>query len=108
MSNQLRVTPEVAERCATACDAFSEELVSIRAHVAGRGQVDGFGTLPSGIALNAKYTELTSGASGSLTAMLHGHIEIATKLAETFRRMGERYVETDEAVAASLRPAEPR
>ncbi|WP_315773457.1 hypothetical protein [Rhodococcoides kroppenstedtii] len=72
------------------------------------GTVSGFGTLPSGIALNQKYTELTSGGSGSLTATLQGHIEVAMKLADTFRRMGEQYVETDEAVAASLRPTEPR
>ncbi|MFW0874253.1 hypothetical protein [Rhodococcoides corynebacterioides] len=72
------------------------------------GTVSGFGTLPSGIALNAKYTELTSGGSGSLTAMLRGHIDIATKLSDTFRRMGEQYVETDDAVAASLHPTEPR
>ncbi|WP_317754025.1 hypothetical protein [Rhodococcoides kroppenstedtii] len=76
--------------------------------MAAQGRISGFGTLPSGMALNAKYTELTSGASGSLTAMLQGHIEVATKLADTFRRMGEQYVATDEAVAASLRPTEPR
>ncbi len=106
MSNQLRVTLEVAECCATACDAFSEELVSIRTLVAGRGQLGGFGTLPSGIALNAKYTELTAGGPGSLTAKLQGHIDVATKLADTFRRMGEQYVETDDAVAASLQQSD--
>ncbi|MBY6366585.1 hypothetical protein [Rhodococcoides corynebacterioides] len=105
MSNQLNVSPEAANRCAATCDAFSEELNAIRAYVAGRGNVSGFGTLPSGVALNAKYTELTSGGPGSLTAMLQGHIEIATKLADTFRRMGEQYVETDEAVAATLHPS---
>lgn len=105
---QLLVTRDAAMQCETALDRFVEDLQTIASDVQRNGRVSGFGTLPSGIALNAKYTELTSGGSGSLTAMLQGHIDVATKLADTFRRMGEQYVETDEAVAASLRPTEPR
>ncbi|MFC7959173.1 hypothetical protein [Rhodococcoides kroppenstedtii] len=104
----MRVSREDALRCALACDRFGAQLEVVLNDVAAQGRISGFGTLPSGIALNAKYTELTSGGSGSLTAMLQGHIDVATKLADTFRRMGEQYVETDEAVAASLRPTEPR
>lgn len=106
--NEIRLSPGAAEQCAQACARFALGVQQAHAEVESRGEISGFGTLPSGIALNAKYTELTSGASGSLTAMLQGHIEVATKLADTFRRMGEQYVETDEAVAASLRPTEPR
>lgn len=108
MTNHVKVSREDAVQCASACERFSAELEGLVRDVAAQGRISGFGTLPSGMALNAKYTELTSGASGSLTAMLQGHIEVATKLAETFRRMGEQYVATDEAVAASLRPTEPR
>ncbi|WP_068153523.1 hypothetical protein [Rhodococcoides corynebacterioides] len=105
---QLIVTWEAAKHCASALGRFAEDLQTIASDVQRNGRVSGFGTLPSGIALNAKYTELTSGGSGSLTAMLQGHIDIATKLADTFRRMGEQYMTTDDAVAASLRPTEPR
>ncbi|MDV7195994.1 hypothetical protein R4172_00285 [Rhodococcus kroppenstedtii] len=108
MTNHVKVSREDAVQCASACERFSAELEGLVRDVAAQGRISGFGTLPSGMALNAKYTELTSGASGSLTAMLQGHIEVATKLADTFRRMGEQYVATDEAVAASLRPTEPR
>ncbi|MBY6363187.1 hypothetical protein [Rhodococcoides corynebacterioides] len=106
MSKPLRVTPESAAACARSCETYSNELRSLHEFVTNRGNLSGFGTLPSGIALNAKYTELTSGETGSLTAMLQGHIDIVTKLADTFRRMGEQYVETDDAVAASLRPSD--
>lgn len=105
---QVRLTPAAAEACARACLNLAESVAQLKSDVLVAGSIEGFGTLPSGIALNAKYTELTSGASGSLTAMLQGHIDVATKLADTFRRMGEQYVATDEAVAASLRPTEPR
>lgn len=108
MTNHVKVSREHAVQCASACERFSAELEGLVRDVAAQGRISGFGTLPSGMALNAKYTELTSGGSGSLTAMLQGHIDVATKLADTFRRMGEQYVETDEAVAASLRPTEPR
>ena len=104
----MSITAEGALACERACADFANSVSHIFTSVHDRGTISGFGTLPSGMALNAKYTELTSGASGSLTAMLQGHIEVAMKLADTFRRMGEQYVETDEAVAASLRPTEPR
>ncbi len=106
MSKHLRVTPESAAACARSCEIYSNELRSLHEFVTNRGNLSGFGTLPSGVALNARFTRLTSGESGSLTSTLQGHIEIATKLADTFRRMGEQYVETDEAVAASLRPSD--
>lgn len=106
MSKHVRVTPESAAACARSCETYSNELRSLHEFVTNRGNLSGFGTLPSGIALNAKYTELTSGASGSLTSTLQAHIDIAAKLADTFRRMGEQYVETDDAAAASLRPAD--
>ncbi|MBY6350873.1 hypothetical protein [Rhodococcoides corynebacterioides] len=104
----LAVTGRDALACERACAEYAYCLTGILASVNDRRTVSGFGTLPSGIALNQKYTELTSGGSGSLTAMLQGHIDIATKLADTFRRMGEQYVTTDDAIAASLRPTEPR
>lgn len=106
MSKHLQVTPESAAACARSCETYSNELRSLHEFVTNRGNLSGFGTLPSGIALNEKYTKLTSGEIGSLTAMLQGHIDVVTKLADTFRRMGEQYAETDDAVATSLRPSD--
>ncbi|MBY6366583.1 hypothetical protein [Rhodococcoides corynebacterioides] len=99
---EVRLTPAAAEACERACLAFAASATQIRSDVLVTGSIGGFGTLPSGIALKQKYTELTSGGSGSLTSTLQGHIDVATKLADTFRRMGDQYVETDEAVAAAL------
>ncbi|MBY6366587.1 hypothetical protein [Rhodococcoides corynebacterioides] len=106
--NEIRLSPGAAEHCARACAKFAHSVRQAHAEVDSRGEISGFGTLPSGIALNQKYTELTSGGSGSLTSTLQGHIDVVTKLADTFRRMGEQYAATDEAVAASLRSTEPR
>ncbi|MGN7133714.1 hypothetical protein ACTHQY_10595 [Rhodococcoides corynebacterioides] len=102
----IEIDPSAADRCARSCERFASELREILAGVSDADYFAGFGTLPSGVALNAKYTELTSGGSGSLTSTLQGHIDVATKLADTFRRMGEQYVETDDAVAASLWPTD--
>ena len=104
--SEVRLTAEAAEKCAAACLEFADAVSQLRGDVELDGTISGFGTLPSGVALNAKYTELTLGGSGSLTAALQGHIDVVTKLADTFRRMGEQYVETDDAAAASLRPSD--
>lgn len=106
MSNSVSLTHDAAERCAAACSKFVAEVLAVRDFVDNNAIIEGFGTLPSGVALNAKYTELTSGGAGSLTSTLQGHIDVVTKLADTFRRMGEQYAETDDAVATSLRPSD--
>ncbi|MBY6350872.1 hypothetical protein [Rhodococcoides corynebacterioides] len=106
MTNHVKVSREDALQCALACDRFGAEVEKLLNGVAAQGRISGFGTLPSGVALNEKYTELTSGGSGSLTSTLQCHIDVATKLADTFRRMGEQYVETDDAVAASLQQSD--
>lgn len=106
MTGGISIDRDSAERCAAACAAFADDVDALRKAVESRGNVTGFGTLPSGVALNAKYTELTSGGAGSLTSTLQGHIDVVTKLADTFRRMGEQYAETDDAVATSLRPSD--
>lgn len=106
MTNHVKVSREDALQCAMACERLGAEIKGLLNDVAAQGRISGFGTLPSGIALNEKYTELTSGGAGSLTSTLQGHIDVVTKLADTFRRMGEQYAETDDAVATSLRPSD--
>lgn len=100
------VDAQAAEDCARACETFASSMRDIVNAVGDVGHYRGFGTLPSGVALAAKYAESTRGGPGSLTFTLDRHAEVAMKLADTFRRMGEQYVETDDAAAASLRPSD--
>ncbi len=103
---RLHVSARAAEDCARVCEEFATSVRDIVNAVGDVNHFRGFGTLPSGLALAAKYSELTRGGPGSLTFTLDQHADVATRLADTFRRMGEQYVETDDAVAASLRSSD--
>lgn len=99
---ELAVTPESAERCALACTDFVRAVSDVLSRVQVEGYATGFGTLPSGIALQKKYSELAVGGPGSLSAMLQAHITVATNLAATFSEIGRNYVATDDAVARTI------
>jgi hypothetical protein len=98
----LALTADSADRCAAACLAFADNVVSIRDSLRSQVHGGGFGTLPSGIALQKKYSELAVGGPGSLSAMLQAHITVATNLAATFTEIGRNYVATDDAVAQRI------
>ncbi|MGB3772107.1 MAG: hypothetical protein WBA00_13270 [Rhodococcus sp. (in: high G+C Gram-positive bacteria)] len=77
-------------------------IPEVLAKFEGAAFAGGFGTLPSGVALEKKYSELAVGGPGSLSAMLQAHITVATNLAATFTDIGKNYQATDEAVAQSV------
>ena len=102
MTDSLAVSAEAAEKCAQACNSFASQIALLRTKVERMGSLGGFGTLPSGIALQKKYSELAVGGPGSLSAMLQAHITVATNLAATFTEIGRNYVATDDAVAQRI------
>ncbi|MGB6180354.1 MAG: hypothetical protein WBF79_03825 [Rhodococcus sp. (in: high G+C Gram-positive bacteria)] len=105
--NDLQISSLAATQCAAACDKFTEELLSVQALVEGHSYGGGFGTLPSGQALEKKYSELAVGGAGSLTSMLQAHITVATNLAATFTEIGKHYQATDDAVAQNVISTDP-
>ncbi|WP_156388352.1 MULTISPECIES: hypothetical protein [unclassified Rhodococcus (in: high G+C Gram-positive bacteria)] len=100
--NHLSLTTDAADHCATACLEFAQAVAAIQRTTAELHRAGGFGTLPSGIALQKKYSELAVGGPGSLSAMLQAHITVATNLAATFTAIGRNYVATDDAVAQRI------
>ncbi|MGB3772110.1 MAG: hypothetical protein WBA00_13285 [Rhodococcus sp. (in: high G+C Gram-positive bacteria)] len=103
----LAISDEAANRCADACREFSNGIADLHKSISLAGHAGGFGTLPSGQALEKKYSELAVGGAGSLTAMLQAHITVATNLAATFTEIGKHYQATDDAVAQNVISTDP-
>lgn len=102
--NELEITTEAAERCARACAEFAEGITAVRSTIQVQDFAQGFGTLPSGLALARKYSELAVGGPGSLSTLLQAHIAIASSLADTFTEMGRNYESTDSEAAQHITP----
>ncbi|WP_027504765.1 hypothetical protein [Rhodococcus sp. UNC23MFCrub1.1] len=102
--DRLQISDEAARRCAAACSAFAEGIIPIRESLQAQRHGGGFGTLPSGLALARKYSELAVGGPGSLSTLLQAHIAIASSLADTFTEMGRNYESTDSEAAQRITP----
>ncbi|MDQ1200588.1 hypothetical protein QE449_001206 [Rhodococcus sp. SORGH_AS303] len=108
MTAELETTPEQAARCASACDDYIDGLTSV-AHLASSMNVrGGFGTLPSGLALERKYSDLTHGPEGSLSSVLAAHITAVTNLREAFLEAGRGYQETEDDSTSRIANTGPR
>lgn len=102
--NELEISATAAEQCAVACRAFADDILGVVTMVQRADHGGGFGTLPSGLALARKYSELAVGGPGSLSTLLQAHIAIASSLADTFTEMGRNYESTDSEAAQSITP----
>ncbi|MBY6685256.1 hypothetical protein HQ305_21625 [Rhodococcus sp. BP-149] len=101
---QLITSKDAAERCAAACRDFSDGISDVAKFIHSSNHGGGFGTLPSGLALARKYSELAVGGPGSLSTLLQAHIAIASSLADTFTEMGRNYESIDSEAAQSITP----
>ncbi|WFR71688.1 hypothetical protein P9209_23390 [Prescottella defluvii] len=64
--------------------------------------VDGFGQLPSGIALTAKFERKASGGEYSLDQALADHIAVVEQMRDVFLQIEARYTSAEEANTAAM------
>ncbi|MBY6682422.1 hypothetical protein HQ312_15300 [Rhodococcus sp. BP-316] len=108
MTRDLITDAHQAERCAQACSRFVEGLDALSYSVTQSTLSGGFGTLPSGLALERKYSDLTHGPEGSLSSVLAAHINAVTKLREAFLEAGRGYQETEDDSTSRIGNTGPR
>lgn len=104
----LRVDHGHARACADACQIFIDGIQSTKNMVAAIRMESGFGTLPSGLALERKYSDLTHGPEGSLSSVLAAHITAVTNLREAFLEAGRGYQETEDDSTSRIGNTGPR
>ncbi|MBM7415740.1 MULTISPECIES: hypothetical protein [Nocardiaceae] len=104
----LDLSDSAASQCASACDRFIDELAVLVKLVGDSNWAAGFGTLPSGIALARKYSDLTHGPEGSLSSVLAAHITAVTNLREAFLEAGRGYQATEDDSTSRIGNTGPR
>jgi hypothetical protein len=108
MTDDLVTSADQSKRCAAACDRYIAEVRSAAHLIVQSGLGGGYGTLPSGLALAQKYSNLTHGPEGSLASMLAAHITVATNLREAFLAAGAGYEATEDGAASRITQSGPR
>ena len=85
-----------AQRCADACTTFIDQLRETRYAAERLGRADGFGSLPSGIALAAKFSRKAVGGPNSMVDVLTAHIAEVEAMREVFEKVEARYAAAEQ------------
>lgn len=94
--------PGVARGVLAACDEYRASLLESK-RMAGRLQlVDGFGTLPSGVALRDKFSRKAVGGDDALVDVLASHIAVIDEMRALFTKCIAAAENQDSANASSL------
>lgn len=98
-AGELRLEPGVAEKCAQRCAQLRAELEEIKWRSANLTRVDGFGPLPSGIALARKFEQKASGGEYPLDQALAEHIAVVEQMQSVFEKIAQNFTATEESNA---------
>ncbi|CBH47723.1 hypothetical protein GS894_06915 [Rhodococcus hoagii] len=93
---ELYLEQGTAKACAAHCDTLLGQLRSIRDRASELGEVDGFGTLPSGLVLAEKFGKKAVGGDYSLVQALTDHIEEVDRMRTVFESIDARFSATED------------
>ncbi|WP_305094531.1 hypothetical protein [Prescottella sp. R16] len=106
-AGDLSMDPGTAKQCARKCVEFADKLRVIRERAHQLGRVEGFGTLPSGLALKAKFEAKAVGGEYSMVQALTDHIDEVERMRTVFETIERRYAETEQANASMIGAIDP-
>ncbi|MFD4181399.1 hypothetical protein [Rhodococcus sp. NPDC058514] len=89
----------VARRCAQRCAEFIVELKGMQLGARGLATIDGFGDLPSGVALAAKFGKKAVGGDYSMDQALADHITVVQEMQQVFEKIDAAYSASDQSGA---------
>ena len=102
-SGDLYLEEDAAIKCAQHCRDLVSKLEELKVRAFGLGEVHGFGTLPSGIALATKFSKKAVGGDYSLVDALTDHIAEVQAMQAVFEKIQARYGATEQSNADLLR-----
>lgn len=94
---ELGLEHGTASICARRCEELIDQLESIRDSARGLAKIDGFGSLPSGMALASKFERKASGGDYPLDRAIGDHIRVVGEMRDMFRMIESRYTAAEEA-----------
>ncbi len=102
-AGDLYLEENAAINCAQHCRDLVSKLEELKVRAYGLGEVHGFGTLPSGIALATKFSKKAVGGDYSLVDALTDHIAEVQAMQAVFEKIQARYDATERSNADLLR-----
>ncbi|WP_280315533.1 hypothetical protein [Nocardia abscessus] len=98
-AGELTLHPEIGKGLDKVCDDYLDKLDGILESAAYVRRVSGFGTLPSGQALEEKFSLKATGTTQSLDAVLMQHIDAVKIAKEVVAKAVANFVELDQSRA---------
>lgn len=98
---QLILERGTASSCARRCEELIDELNGLRDSAVRLAKIDGFGHLPSGLALAAKFERKASGGDYSLDQAIADHIRTVAEMRDVFLEIEARYAAAEQANTAA-------
>ncbi|CAM2814916.1 PE domain-containing protein [Prescottella defluvii] len=92
---ELYLEPGVALRCAQRCEALISELSQLRERARVLGKVEGFGHLPSGSVMQAKFEAKAVSGDYPMVQALTDHIEEVDRMRSLFEKIDARFSATE-------------
>ncbi|RVW02274.1 hypothetical protein [Rhodococcus spongiicola] len=106
-AGELYLEPGVAEKCAAHCEQLRGELMDLQERARRLASVDGFGHLPSGIALARKFELKASGGDYALDQALGDHIATVEQMQAVFEKIAARFGAAEDANTQALSGIDP-
>lgn len=101
-SGEIALDPTVGKELDAVCDAYLNELKDALDNIGFLATVSGFGPLPSGQALQAKFAQKASGSDLSLEAVIKQHIDSVQLAKQAVARAIANIDATDQSAADRL------
>ncbi|SNS54268.1 hypothetical protein [Rhodococcoides kyotonense] len=99
---QLFLSEDVARKCDDACNQYLEKLAESTKSAHLLANVQGLGTLDSGIELARRLSEKAVGGPNNLVDTLEGHIRVVEAMQVVFRKFFDSYEDADSTTATSI------
>jgi hypothetical protein len=104
----LYLNPVAAQACDSVCSSYIDKLIGHQRLARDLADVEGFGSLPSGIALATRFSEKAAGGPNNLVDVLQSHIDVVMAMQAVFRKFFTDTQDTDEQNASGIATQGPR
>ncbi|WP_280235573.1 hypothetical protein [Nocardia cyriacigeorgica] len=101
-AGRLALDPEVGKGLDVVCDNYLSKLDDLVDKASLVAYVDGFGTFPSGVALQEKFTLKGSGDAQSIDTILMEHIETVKLIKQVVAKSIANLTETDQGTGQQV------
>ncbi|WFR72822.1 hypothetical protein P9209_02620 [Prescottella defluvii] len=106
-AGELFLEPGIAEKCAARCEQLRFELMDLERRTKRLASIDGFGHLPSGVALTRKFEQKASGGEYPLDQALTEHITVVEQMQSVFEKIAQNFTATEESNAQRFTGIDP-